>query len=161
MFNKKNMRSTKAAIIALLLATSTLMFSENNAASALKLNAKQDPQGVNPDFVSSMSANHWKLYQPSETLDMYRRAEYKANKQEHLLQVFGVKNANAQDNLEEAQKYLKQAENTIVKLKTELRDFANKKDTATAKIIKQNQLYKDGKQAMKEEQAVQDAAQKL
>ena len=95
MFSNRNIRSTKAAIICLLLATSTLMFSETNVASALKLNAKAEPEGVNPDFVSSMSANHWKLYQPGETLDMYRRAEYKANKQEHLLQVFGVKNANA------------------------------------------------------------------
>merc|ERR1712110_55379 len=116
---------------------------------------------MNPDFVSSMSANHWKLYQPSETLDMYKRADYKANKQEHLLQVFGVKNANAQDNLDEAQSYLKQAENTIVKLKTELRDFANKKDTSTSKVIKQNELYKAGKTAMKEEDAVDRAAKKL
>ena len=66
---------------------------------ALKLNGvnaeeeatKVINDGVNPDFVSSMTSNHWKLYQPSETLSMFARAEYKANKQSHIIQELGVR----------------------------------------------------------------------
>jgi hypothetical protein len=30
----------------------------------------------NPEFASTMTLNHWKLYNPDETLDMYQKAEY-------------------------------------------------------------------------------------
>ena len=95
-----------------------------NAVNAEDEAAKVINDGVNPDFVSSMTSNHWKLYQPSETLSMYSRSEYKANKQSHIIQELGVKQSNANDNLDQAKAYLRQAENTIVKLKTELKDYA-------------------------------------
>ena len=39
-----------------------------------------------------------------------------------------MKQSNANDNLDQAKAYLRQAENTIVKLKTELKDFAAQRD---------------------------------
>lgn len=98
----------------------------------MKLSSTQvhstEPTELNPDFVSSMTKNHWKLYRPDETLAMFQRAEYKLAKNKYDVQVAGVRTANAQDNLDEAHKYLKQAENTIVKLKTELREFSKQTD---------------------------------
>ena len=68
--------------------------------------------------------------------------------------------ANAQDNLDEAQRYLRQAENTIVKLKTELKDFSKKKDSKHIKVEKENKLYVDGKEALKEQQNIEKAKKK-
>jgi len=103
MFTK---RTTKSAIIGLLIATSCQIFM--NEASAVQLNvisgsnsqveAKVDPVSaneVNPDFASSMTNNHWKLYGPEETFDMYKRAEYKKNEQKHKVQVYKAATAAA------------------------------------------------------------------
>ena len=65
--------------------------------------------------------------------------------EEHKAESFKSKNEAAQDNLEEARKYLKQAENTLVKLKTELTDMNNNKDSRAKKTEMQNNLYKEGK----------------
>ena len=119
MFTKRN---TKSAVIALLIASSCIM--SNNEAYGLKLNiveAAHEKQEVatapaaepkeeiaaNPDFVSLMTTNQWKLYGPEETLELYKRAEYKANMEEHKAESFKTNNAAAKDNLEEARGYLK------------------------------------------------------
>ena len=78
-----------------------------------------------------MTNSHWDLYSQDETYAMLQKAEYKANEKKSMVQVYRGATAAAQDNLTEARKYLKQAESTIVKLKTEIKDFSNGKDSAT------------------------------
>jgi len=86
---------------------------------------------INPAFASTMTLNHWKLYNNDETLDMFRKAEYMANKQQDDIDDNVAKGQAAADNLDDAKRYLKQAENTIVKLTTELNNFTNQNDEAS------------------------------
>jgi hypothetical protein len=115
MFNK---RSTRTAVVGLLIASSCDVI--NNGANAVQLGSMTGTtnavsikaeettkdEGVNPDFASSMTNNHWKLYKPDETYEMFRKAEYKKNEQKSLVQSHRVATAAAADNLHEAKRYL-------------------------------------------------------
>lgn len=108
-----------------------------------------------------MTSNQWKLYGPEETLQLYKRAEYKANMEENKAESYKTKNAAAKDNLEEARSYLKQAENTLVKLKTELTNINNNKDARANKTKMQNDLYKEGKDELNHKEAIKKAEAKV
>ena len=56
----------------------------------------------NPDYASTMTLNHWKLYNPDETLDMYQKAEYLYHKDQRDINDNKVLKAAAEDNLAEA-----------------------------------------------------------
>ena len=78
MFSKRTVKTAKSAIVALLLTASDsgALFATREEAP-LPAVAVVPEDGINADWVSSMTKNHWKLYKPTETLDMYSRAEYK------------------------------------------------------------------------------------
>ena len=91
MFSKKTVRRSKAAIVALLLSvnkTSAMMVTKGNDTDTTTV-------AVDPDFVSSMTKNHWKLYKPDETLAMYQKAEFKVNESINDLQMLDVGGINA------------------------------------------------------------------
>jgi len=49
-----------------------------------------------------MTLNHWKLYNPDETLDMYQKAEYLYHKNQRDINDNKVLTSAADDNLAEA-----------------------------------------------------------
>lgn len=141
---KRSVRGiTKSAVVALLLFGSS-QISGPSPAQGVRLHqigtdsietaaAGLDPTPVNmvnPEFVSSMTLPKWKLFSNDETLDMYQKAEYQVKKNENEIKNNVVDEQKAQNNLEEAKKNLQDADNTIVKLQTELQELIKNKSAA-------------------------------
>ena len=146
-------------MVALLLSSGVAEASRLKAAEDDKGTAK-DTSDLNPEFVSTMTRDHWRLYKPDETLAMFQRAEYKVNKLKNDVHKNGVRISVSQDNLDEAQRYLRQAENTIVKLKTELVNYAKKQTHLKDQQERENKLFKDAKDALKEKENIDKAKEK-
>ena len=93
---KRTVRNSKKSLIALLVYGSTQLQGLNIANAVSLRNTithgiagvvpqptvdhKKEIKQTNPDFASTMTLNHWKLYNSDETLDMYQKAEYMVHK---------------------------------------------------------------------------------
>ena len=157
------MRSGKISTTVALLLMNSYTSEAVSLRNKMQININEDnnmmDDGVNPDFVSSMTLTAWKNYTPEETLKMYQNADYNVAKAQKQVNDNQSEIEDLNETLTSAQDQVDEVDKQISKLQLKWNDYQATEKAEILKAAQESKLLTEGQAAIQKVES-QEAAEK-